>query len=92
MIKQQLHNVFLKTHLFQINVSTERFFVHIRKQIKVRKYNVLIAAVFGGWHLMNLFVIKACKKIVDIVDYLPNKMACQRVLINTSSSQNSPII
>lgn len=61
--------------MFQINVSTERFFVHIRKQMKVRKYNVLIAAVFGGWHLMNLFVIKACKKIVDIVDYLPNKMA-----------------
>lgn len=51
------------------------FFVHIRKQIKVRKYNVQIAAVFGGWHLMNLFVIKSCKKIVDIVAYLSNKMA-----------------
>lgn len=75
MIEQQVHHVLLKTHWFQINVSTERFFVHIRKQIKVRKYNVLIAVVFGGWHLMNLFVIKACKKIVDIVDYLPNKMA-----------------
>lgn len=74
MIEQQVHHVLLK-NTFQINVSTERFFVHIRKQIKVRKYNVLIAAVLGGWHLMNLFVIKACKKIVDIVDYLPNKMA-----------------
>lgn len=75
MIEQQVHHVLLKTHWFQINVSTERFFVHIRKQIKVRKYNVLIVAVFGGRHLMNLFVIKACKKIVDIVDYLTNKMA-----------------
>lgn len=60
------------------------FFVHVRKQIQVRKYSVPIAPVFGGWHLMNLFVIKACKKIVDIVAYLPNKMAInENIMLST---------
>lgn len=75
MIEQQVHHVLLKNTLVSDKCINRKVFVHIRKQIKVRKYNVLIAAVFGRWHLMNLFVIKACKKIVDIVDYLPNKMA-----------------